>query len=103
MTLTTLFALVGDDFRLWFTDKSSDIYFFIAVLVAFGLFTFELMLKSCVSDEFKYSFFFWLDFVATGTLLIDLPWAIDLVNHVVFMSPATSQTVDVTFGEPKLS
>lgn len=65
MTITTLFALVGDDFRLWFTSKDSDTYFFISMIVAYVLFFLELLIKSCVSDDFKYSFFFWLDFVAT--------------------------------------
>ena len=69
MAVTTLYVLVGDDFRVWFTDKPSDFTFLIANIVSLILFTLELLLKSCVVDDFKYSFFFWLDFVATASLL----------------------------------
>ena len=79
MTMTTLFALFGDDFRLWFCNKWVDPYFYGLLCAAFVIFGAELLLKSCVLDDFKYSFFFWLDLVATLSLIVDIEWLVELV------------------------
>jgi hypothetical protein len=80
MTLTTLFALFGDDMRLWMTTKEADPGFFIGLVVSFILFAMELLINSCVVNYFKYSFFFWLDFIATLSLVPDIPWFVDFIN-----------------------
>lgn len=79
MSLTTVFALFGDDLRLWFTDKSADPYFYGGLSASFVLFTFEILINSCVVDDFKYSFFFWLDIIATLSLITDIGWIIEFV------------------------
>lgn len=83
MTLTTLFALFGDDFRLWFTDKFIDPYFFGFLCGAFVLFSLEILINSCVLDDFKYSFFFWLDLVATLSLIVDIEWIFQLIYKAI--------------------
>lgn len=72
MSLTTVYALVGDDFRLWFTTKDADPYFWAALSLSFLLFTIEIFVNSCVVNDFKFSFFWWLDIVATLSLIIDI-------------------------------
>ena len=99
MAFTTLYVLVADDFRLWFTLKPSDFYFFIANCISLGLFLAELLVKSCVEDEFKYSFFFWLDFVATVSLVFDLPPLLDLFGAMLLLDPSNTN-MDVKFGKP---
>jgi hypothetical protein len=83
MTLTTLFALFGDDMRMWMTTKESDDYFFYGLVISFILFSTELLINSCVVDDFKYSFFFWLDFIATLSLIPDIPWFLDFFNSIL--------------------
>ena len=80
MSLITLFALVGDDIRLWTTDKKSDTMFNSGLLISFIMFTTEILLNTVVIDEFKYSFFFWLDIIATLSVVIDIPWITDPLN-----------------------
>jgi hypothetical protein len=77
MTCVTLFALFGDDFRLWFFDSWIDTYFYSVLSLCFVLFSLEILLNSCVVDDFKYSFFFWLDIVATLSLIIDIVWLME--------------------------
>ena len=72
MAACTIFALFGDDFRLWFTSKDSDIYIDGALIVTLVAFTCEILVISCVVDDFKYSFFFWLDIVATASIFVDV-------------------------------
>ena len=83
MTLLTLFALFGDDFRLWFFTKGADPFFFAVLCLAFVLFFLEILINSCVLDDFKYSFFFWLDIVATFSLLPDIDWCVTIWNYVL--------------------
>ena len=72
MFITTIYALFGDDIRLWFTDKNGDPYFFGFLSAAFILFSVEILVNCCVVDDYKYSFFFWLDIIATLSLISDI-------------------------------
>ena len=83
MTLVTLFALFGDDFRLWFFGSWVDPYQYSILILCFFLFAIEILLNSCVVDDFKYSFFFWLDIVATLSLVIDIAWIIDWIEFAL--------------------
>jgi len=85
MTIITIFALFGDDMRLWLTAKDADIVFFVGFVISFILFAVELFVNSCVLPEFKYSFFFWLDFIAALSLVPDIPWLLDFVRIQVGM------------------
>ena len=44
MTITTIYALFGDDCRLYFTSKEADPYFSIALIISFILFGLELLI-----------------------------------------------------------
>jgi TM2 domain-containing membrane protein YozV len=79
MSLVTIFALFGDDLRIWFTTKDSDPYFYAGLSLSFLLFTIEVLINSCVVDDFKYSFFFWLDIIATLSLITDIGWVIEFI------------------------
>ena len=100
MTLTTFFALFGDQMRLWVTFKDSDPFFFAALTIALILFSSELLIMSSVKDDFKYGLFFWMDFVATASLLQDIGWIWDSM-FLLFNSPPTN--VDVQPGFIQIS
>ena len=72
MAAVTIFALFGDDFRLWFTTKRADVWIDAALIFSLFAFTIEILVNSCVVDEFKYSFFFWLDIIATVSICVDV-------------------------------
>ena len=83
MTLFTLFALFGDDFRLWFFDSWIDPIFYGLLIVSLLLFALEILLNSCVVDDFKYSFFFWLDIIATLSLIVDIAWLVSALETLL--------------------
>ena len=85
MTIFTIFALFGDDFRLWFADSWVDPYFYSALIVSFVLFHVEILFNSCVVDDFKYSFFFWLDIVAALSLTVDIMWLVAACESMMNM------------------
>lgn len=96
MSIVVVFSLVGDDIRLWVTPKQADPYFFTGFIISFLLFGTEILVKTVVDDEFKYSFFFWLDIIATLSLILDVPWLINPIQMYVFKSPP--ENVDVQIG-----
>jgi uncharacterized membrane protein YqjE len=57
--------------------------FFTLLSIAFFLFTLEILVTSVVNDDYKYSFFFNLDIIATLSLVSDIPWMLDAVNRLI--------------------
>lgn len=55
----------------------------IGLSIAFVLFTLEIFLGSVVVDDFKYSFFFYLDIVATLSIVSDINWMLDVLVMLV--------------------
>jgi len=63
------------------------------------LFTLELLVQSCVVDDFKYSFFFWLDFIATASLIPDIVWISDWILYLMELEESVYEH-DVKPGVP---
>ena len=99
MSLVTIYALVGDDIRVWMTRKEADPVFFAGLLVSFILFAAEILLQTIVIDEFKYSFFFWLDIIATLSLIPDILWITDVLEVYILNSKPHDQRVNVILGQ----
>lgn len=96
MAAVTIFALFGDDFRLWFTTKKADVWIDGALIVSLVAFTVEILVNSCVVDDFKYSFFFWLDIIATVSIMVDVKY---LNDAFVQMLSITASNGDAIVGE----
>merc|ERR1719247_653857 len=73
----TVFSLYGDDIRAGYFFKNSDFYFYISFFACLLIFAWELTMQCIVIEGYKGSFFFWLDVVATGSLILDIPWLTD--------------------------
>ena len=69
-----------DDLRIICTKKKTDNAFFITLSIAFFLFTAEILVTSIVNDDYKYSFFFNLDIIATLSLIADIPWMLSFFS-----------------------
>ena len=76
MTLATIFALFGEDLRLAAFEKYADNFFFTLSFIAFIMFTVEIALSSYAKPDYIFKFYFWLDFVATVSLLPDIGWLV---------------------------
>lgn len=79
MGVITLYALFGDDLRLTFFKKSSDNVFYSISTFALGFFLLELLLMSISIPRYFNSFYFYLDFVATASLIFDIGWLWDMI------------------------
>ncbi|CDW71083.1 adenylyl cyclase [Stylonychia lemnae] len=101
MSLVTVYALIGDDIRVWATTKEADPFFQSALIVSFALFTIEILINSVVAEDFKYSFFFWLDIIATLSLIADINWILDKIGILLGSTPSY-EAVDVEPGVMKV-
>ena len=97
MSIVTIFALFGDDFRLWFTSKGADIYIDIFLIISLFAFSLEILVNSCVVDDFKFSFFFWLDIIATISIVPDILILLTPMEEAAGMAP-TEYEADAFVG-----
>lgn len=72
MAFLTIYALFGDDIRLLAFTKSADDAFYTFTCVCIAFFVFELVIASIAKDDYIFGFFFWLDLIATISLLMDV-------------------------------
>lgn len=78
-TVLTIYALIGDDLRLRFTNKPADFTFNIITLVCLVVFAAEITLSCLGKSDYFLGFFFILDVVSTSTMLLDLTWVSEIV------------------------
>jgi len=89
MMLLSVFALFGDDVRLWLFAKSADSTFDRLTCLTFGIFMLDQALTSWLIQDYFLSLFFLVDSVATASLLMDLTWVWERsIGYGSFGSPA---------------
>lgn len=74
MTILTVFVLFADDIKNLSTDKYADDPFSIVTAILFGYFFIEFVVQCIVIDGYLWSFFFYLDFLSTISMILDLSW-----------------------------
>lgn len=91
-TIFTVYALFGDDIRLAWAPVSSDITFYALSVIALILFTMELVINWVGPEkaEYRWQFYFFIDLIATLSLLPDIPWIWEPLMGL-FSSGGTSQ------------
>ncbi|OQR86841.1 Voltage-gated Ion Channel (VIC) Superfamily, partial [Achlya hypogyna] len=72
MSFVTIYCLFGDDFRAAFCRKSADNGFFVVAFICLLLFLFEFAVSCRCKPGYVFSFYFYLDIVATLSLIPDI-------------------------------
>ncbi|CAE8636738.1 unnamed protein product, partial [Polarella glacialis] len=75
-----VYALIGDDIRMLATNQPADVVFNFLTICCIVVFCFEMILSIIGKDDYFLSFFFWLDFVATATMVMDLTWFSEFIQ-----------------------
>ena len=83
MTIVTLYALLGEDIKLLSTTKEADGVFITLTSISLVLFLIELLLQSIGKDGYLNSFFFWLDLVSTLSLVMDIPYILEIITSLI--------------------
>jgi hypothetical protein len=79
MTLITLYALIADDIKLLSCDVTADVYFTGITIMSFFMFLLELIASSIGKQGYWLSFFFWLDLIATLSIITDIQPLMDVL------------------------
>lgn len=74
MTMVTLYALFMDDIWVLALPIEADEILWGVTTGAFVLFLIELVLSSLAIDGYLCGFYFWLDLIATISLISDIGW-----------------------------
>lgn len=90
MAIVTIYTLFFDDIRVLLIPKVADDAFFTITLILFLLFLFEIIFASFVVRNYFLGFFFWLDIMATFSMLFDIGWIMDNLSSASQASSAGS-------------
>jgi branched-subunit amino acid transport protein AzlD len=91
MTIVTIYALFSDDVKMLFFTKPVDELFDIMTIVALVLFTFEIIVSSIVKEDYTCGFYFWLDFISTLSLIMDIGFVMDKLTGAEDFSASNAQ------------
>jgi class 3 adenylate cyclase len=91
MSIVTIYALFADDVKTLGFPKSADDAFSSLVVICLLLFALELVLSFSYKTNYKWSFYFWLDLVATLSLITDIGWIWDSLIGVSNSSSNSKQ------------
>ena len=95
MTAVALWTLFGDDARLAAFDAEDDHAFVAVTYACLALFTAEMCALCVAKEGYAFGFYFWLDLVATASLLLDVPEFMDASG---LRSPALCDFVESASG-----
>jgi hypothetical protein len=92
MAIITIYSLFGDDVRQLAFTLPADIYFYGITLACMFFFTLEIVLSSLVKENYFLGFYFWLDIIATASLIFDLGWIQNLISGYGANGSTTAST-----------
>jgi len=74
IVIVTLYALFADDIKIAAFEKKNDEAFNYITSIVFGVFILEIIINSIVQRNYFLGFYFWLDILATVSLITDITW-----------------------------
>lgn len=82
MAIITIYTLFFDDIWVILFPEAWDPFFYFLTCVFMALFTLEIVLACYVQPGYIFSFFFWLDLLATLSMLFDIGWLMEGINSI---------------------
>ncbi len=89
MTIVTIFVLFINDIQYAASPTTYDNAIDIGQCISFGLFIVEIILSCICKENYLFSFFFWLDVIATLSLIQDISF---IFNPMINGSTPTTTT-----------
>ena len=80
MSVVTVYTLFFDDIRVIAFPIEEDVIFYSITSGALIIFVVELVVASVCREVYFMTFFFWLDLVASLSMLPDIGWVWDYVT-----------------------
>uniref|UniRef100_A0A7S3D7F0 Guanylate cyclase domain-containing protein n=1 Tax=Palpitomonas bilix TaxID=652834 RepID=A0A7S3D7F0_9EUKA len=100
MLLATFYALFFDDIRILAVTSEGDSAVSVVTFVVFCLFLIELVLFSILKkDAYLGKFFFWLDLVATISLVLDVDFIMGPIEDAIYGTDDSGSAVSSNIQE----
>ena len=96
----TGWALFADDFRVMLTDKPADSFFYAIAIICLIVFVLELALNFYSRTDWRFGFYFWLDFLATLSLIPDIGWIWSPISEALIGGDSGNQEQAIAAGKP---
>ena len=74
MAIVTVYVLFVDDFRILVLPRKLDDIFMALNCISLVLFVIEIIISSISLNSYFLQFYFWLDLIATLSLISDISW-----------------------------
>lgn len=91
MAVLTMYAIFMDDVRMLTLHKDSDDIIFGITCWVMAMFILEIILSSIGIPDYFIGFYFWLDVIATFSLITDIDW---IWNPIVGVQDFTAQNAN---------
>ncbi|OMJ85874.1 hypothetical protein SteCoe_12716 [Stentor coeruleus] len=77
LNISTIYSLFGDDIKILGFSKSADDVFSSLFIVCLFIFFFDIILSFIYKRPYRWSFYFWLDLIATLSLVPSVSWIME--------------------------
>lgn len=74
MSIITIYSLFADDIRFSFLKPSFDTIIDSFLVLSMCLYGIECLLSCIIKDDYLFSFYFFVDFISTFSLVFDILW-----------------------------
>ncbi len=82
LLIVTLYALFADDYRYLTTDIEYDNFYDAFIIICMVIFITEIVLSSIFKVGYFKSYYFWLDIISTGSLILDFtPIKVEIIMY----------------------
>ena len=82
MTAITIFSLFGGSLQSAFFPSTVDFGYNIVQIMLLSFFSLEIILSVLSKENYLFSFFFWLDVIATISIIQDIDWIFDALLSI---------------------
>ena len=79
ITLLAIFSLFSDDIRTAAFGSEADITFDVIHIILIVIFMVEMVLSWIAIEDYRFSFFFFLDLISTLSILLDISMITTLI------------------------
>jgi len=80
-TILTVWVLISEDLKMLTTTKSADEAFGWIGVICIAIFGLEILFSCIGKEDYFLGFFFLLDFISTASLVLDLPWIMEMMQE----------------------
>jgi hypothetical protein len=92
LLIVTFYALFADDYRTLMTKPDMDINFDIFVWICIAIFTIEIVICCISKSGYNNSYYFYLDFISTGSLVLDFSPVRNALNEFGYATTSNIAT-----------